>query len=259
MKRKRLIVRILSLLVLIGCVFYIVNYFYDINKSEDKVNHLREIVNDQVEADTVVSEENQEKEILTYMDNGMLSKYYPLYQMNNDMCGWIKIRGTNIDYPVLYKNNDNSYYMKRGFDGEKQSSGAIFLDYECNFNDSDNFIVYGHNMRAGTMFAELLKYDSKEFFNNNGYISFDNLYHTGVYRVIGAFYARKKDDFRYYEFIKAKSADEFDAYVQRVKNLSLYDTGENAQYGDKLLTLSTCSYNTNDERFVVVAKRIEEK
>jgi sortase B len=260
MKAKRLTIQVLSLLVFIGCVLYVVSYFYGVRNNKDEVSQIRDIVQEQVDVDTVEvpdeNGENREEEILTYMDNGMISKYYPLYQSNNDMVGWLKVGGTNIDYPVMYTNDGNDYYLKHGFDKEKNSSGMLFLDYECSFNDSDNLIVYGHNMRAGTMFAELLKYKDKSFFNENGYVTFDSLYNTGSYRVIGAMYVKKSANFKYYQFTKAQTKDEFDEYVKKVKRLSLYETGETAEYGDKLLTLSTCSYNTSDEKFVVVAKKI---
>ena len=134
----------------------------------------------------------------------------------------------------------------------------IFMDYECNINESDNLIIYGHNMNGGTMFHELSKYKDKDFFEKNGYIHFDSLYKTGIYRVIGAMYVKLRDDFKYYEFTRAQTPEEFENYIKRVKELSLYDTAESAEVGDRLLTLSTCSYNTKNERFVVVAKRIGE-
>lgn len=259
MKKSILIVKLLSLLVLVGCIIYIVHYFVDLQKADDEINYLRELVRSNTETEMISDSENGEQEVLKYADNGMFAKYYPLYEMNHDVTGWIRVRGTNIDYPVMYKNDNNDYYMRRSFNGENMTSGSLFMDYECSFNHSDNLIVYGHNMRAGTMFAELLKYKDKEFYDSNGYILFDSLYKSGTYRVIGVFFSKPNDGFQYYAFTKAQSAEEFNNYVSKVKSVSLYDTGETAKYGDRLLTLSTCSYNVNDERFVVVAKLIYEK
>lgn len=257
MKRKSLIMWVLSLLVFVGCAGYIGHYFLSVGEDNAEMMQIQDIVRSE-EKKSVGEQpkENQEEEPIAYAENGMISKYYPLYQRNNDMTGWLKVDGTNIDYPVMYTNDGNDFYLKRGFDKEKNASGMLFLDYECNFNDSDNLIVYGHNMRSGTMLSQLLKYKNKSFFDENGYISFDSLYHTGRYRVIGAFYATKKTDFSYYEFIKAADINEYNNYVTRVKELSLYETNETAAYGETLLTLSTCSYNSSNERFVVVAKKI---
>ncbi len=257
MEAKRLIIRVLSLLILLCTAGYIINYYRGINEAEKKVSHIRNVVRKQEVADTVV-EEGQKREIITYADNGMMNKYYPLYQQNNDLTGWLYVKGTNIDYPVMYRNDGNDFYMTRGFDKNKRSGGMLFLDYECSINESDNLIIYGHNMNGGTMFHELSKYKSKDFFEENGYIHFDTLYRTGIYRVIGAMHVRVKDNFPYYAFIKAQTPEEFDNYVKKVKELSIYDTGETAVLGDRLLTLSTCSYNTKNERFVVVAKWIGE-
>lgn len=257
MEAKRLIIRVLSLLVFLGCVAYVVTYFRGINEAENEISHIRTVVREQVKEDTVL-ENNLEKEIITYEANGMMSKYYPLYQTNNDLVGWLYVDGTNIDYPVMYRNDGNDFYMSRGFYKEKRSGGMLFMDYECSINESDNLIIYGHNMHGGTMFNELSKYKKKEFFEENGYIRFDSMYKTGTYRVIGAMHVRIKDNFNYYQFTKANTPEEFDEYISTVKRLSIYDTGETAQLGDRLLTLSTCSYNTKNERFVVVAKWIGE-
>ena len=254
MSIKRWVITILSLLVFIGCAVYVGSYFYGLKRDSDKMSHIQDIVHAQ---DPPAADKDQEKEIIEYAENGMIKKYVPAYEMNNDLTGWLRVYGTNIDYPVMYTNNGNDYYLRRGFDKEKNSSGMLFLDYDCNFTDSDNLIVYGHNMRNGTMFAELLKYRSEDFYKNAQYIRFDSLYQKSVYKIIGAMHIKSGSPFKYYEFAKAETPEEFNEYVANVKKLSLYDTGESAEYGDKLLTLSTCSYNTSDERFVVVAKKVE--
>lgn len=230
-------------------------YFHSSDEAQDELTDLRSQVEAQIKADMVEQEDGREKEQITYAENGMMSKYYPLYERNNDMVGWIRVKGTNIDYPVMYKNSDNSFYMNHDFDKQKQSSGLPFVDYECDMNRSSNIIVYGHNMKNGTMFAELMKYKDKEFYDAHGDIDFDNMYTAGKYRVVAAFYIKHNSDFRYYEFTNAADEEEFNEYMAQVKKHALYDTGETVRYGDKLLTLSTCSYNSSDERFVVVAKK----
>lgn len=252
-----MIIKVLSLLIFLSIAGYGITYYRGIREAENEVSNIRNVVRKKVAADTII-EENEEKEIITYEENGMMSKYYSLYRQNNDLVGWLYVDGTNIDYPVMYRNDGNDFYLTRGFYKEKRSGGMLFMDYECRINDSDNLIIYGHNMRGGTMFNELSKYKKKDFFEENGYIRFDSLYQSNAYRVIGAMHVRLKDDFKYYECTKFATEAEFDEFIATVKRLSLYDTGETAQLGDRLLTLSTCSYNTNNERFVVVAKQIWE-
>ena len=90
--------------------------------------------------------EGEKKKNKNFAPNGMLMQYYDLYQQNNDMVGWIKIDGTDINYPVMYKNDSNDYYMYRNFEGKDQNSGVPFMDMECNLAErSDNFIIYAIN------------------------------------------------------------------------------------------------------------------
>ena len=200
MSIKRWVITILSLLVFIGCAVYVGGYFYGLKVDGDKMSHIQDIVhaNDGRSAASGMSaaDEMKEEEIIEYAENGMIKKYVPAYEMNNDLTGWLRVYGTNIDYPVMYTNNGNDYYLRRGFDKEKNSSGMLFLDYDCNFADSDNLIVYGHNMRNGTMFAELLKYRDEDFYRSAQYIRFDSLYAKGVYKIIGAMHVKSGSPFR---------------------------------------------------------------
>ena len=126
------------------------------------------------------------------------------------------------------------------------------------FLSSDNIIVYGHNMKNKSMFNELTQYRSKDFCNSHKYIKFDTLSDERIYEVIAVFktVAYSSEGFEYYTFVNAKTENDFSAYIEKCKALSLYDTGVNAEYGDKLITLSTCEYSQKNGRFVVVAKEI---
>ena len=127
---------------------------------------------------------------------------------------------------------------------------------------SDNIIIYGHHMNDGSMFTGLMKYRNKSFWEGHKTITFDTLTDRHQYEVIAVFktvvYTDSSDSFKYYEFTDAENAAEFDAYVAKCKELSLYDTGVSAEYGDKLISLSTCEYSRNNGRIVVVAKKISE-
>ena len=107
-----------------------------------------------------------------------------------------------------------------------------------------------------------MKYRNKSFWEGNKTIIFDTLTDRHRYEVIAVFktvvYTDSSDSFKYYEFTDAENAAEFDAYVAKCKELSLYDTGVSAEYGDKLISLSTCEYSRNNGRLVVVAKKISE-
>lgn len=117
-------------------------------------------------------------------------------------------------------------------------------------------------MNDGSMFAGLMKFKDKSFWEKHKTVSFDTLTDRQTYEVIAVFktvvYTNSPDSFKYYQFINAETAEDFTAYVEKCKELSLYDTGVNAEYGDKLLTLSTCEYSRTNGRLVVVAKLINE-
>lgn len=196
-------------------------------------------------------------------------KYAELLTEYPDLVGWITIPGTHIDYPVMQRPGEGTeyYYLKHDYSGESSSSGSIFAHESCDIETPcNNIIIYGHNMKSGTMFHDLIKYEKKEFCTENPYITFDSLYKPGIYKVISAFYTRVSDDhpssdefFRYYEYTDMSDQDTFDEYIQTCERLSLYSTDAEVNFGDELITLSTCSYHLDDgsERFVVVAVRLD--
>ena len=183
-----------------------------------------------------------------------------LYNKNKKMVGWIKIEDTEIDYPVMQTVN-NEYYMDHNFNQEYDRNGSLFLDKDCDIvHRNTNLIIYGHHMKSGKMFGGLNKYSSQEYCKEHPNIQFDTIYERGTYEVMYVFRSRiyNEDEvvFKYYQFLDAASAQEFNSNMQEMAALSLYDTGVTASYGDQLLTLSTCDYSEEDGRFVVVAKRV---
>ena len=142
---------------------------------------------------------------------------------------------------------------------ESSTAGTPFMDAKCEI-DSDNYIIYGHNMKNGTMFREILQYANKSYWQEHPMIRFDTLYEQGEYEVLSAFYDRvyyaDENCFKFYRFIKAADKADYDNAIQNYKEKSLYDTGVTAEYGDKLITLVTCSYHEEHGRFVVVARQM---
>lgn len=195
-------------------------------------------------------------------DPTILPTYQALYERNPDLVAWVKIEGTNIDYPVMYSAEDGEHYLYRNFDGQDDAAGTPFLDERCSLDPrSDNLLVHGHNMKDGSMFHNLRYYKDESFFLEHPIIQFDTLYAEGRYQIIAVLQTRVlstgEEGFRYYAFIDADSPEAFDDFVQSALELSLYDTGESAQYGDQLLTLSTCDYADDNGRLAVIAKRID--
>lgn len=189
----------------------------------------------------------------------MLPEMQELYAMNSDLVGWINVPGTNIDYPVMQTPDSINYYLYRGFDKKSNSWGCIYVREACNvFTPSDNVVLYGHHMRDNTMFAQLDKYKKEKYWKENQTFTFDTLYERHTYQIIAVFKtsANLGQGFSYHTFNDATSEEEFNAFMEQVHKLQFYDTGLTAEWGDMLLTLSTCEYTLNNGRFVVVAKRI---
>ncbi len=190
-------------------------------------------------------------------------KYDLLYEQNHDLFGWISIDDTVVNYPVMYTPNDPEYYLRRDFNGKYAVSGVPFMDGNC-FPDCGNYILYGHHMKNGSMFAILSKYADEEFYKEHPIVHFDTIDEPGDYEIMAAFYGEvyRKDDtssFHFYSYTDLTGEASFRDYVSQVQKASLYDTGITAEYGDQLLTLITCSYHTTNGRFVVVARKIREE
>ena len=190
----------------------------------------------------------------------ILAEYQTLFSKNMKLAGWLKIDGTKIDYPVM-QTSDNEYYLNHNFNQQKDNNGSLFLDCECSlYPQSTNMIIYGHHMKSGNMFGNLQKYAKEDYGKEHKNIYFDTIFEKGTYEVMFVFYSKVYDNdelvFKYYQFINANSETEFNYYMDEMKKLSLYDTGVTANYGDKLLTLSTCDHSQTDGRFAVVAKKI---
>ena len=189
----------------------------------------------------------------------ILPDYAALYAQNSDLFGWIEIEDTVINYPVMHTPEDPEYYLHRAFDRTYSFSGVLFMDAKCAL-DCGNYIVYGHNMKNGTMFASITQYTDPEYWQEHPSIRFDTLYESGTYDIFAAFYSQAypKDAegvFRYYQYADLTEQEWFEEYVEQVKAAALYDTEIEPVFGDQLLTLSTCEYHAENGRFVIVAKK----
>lgn len=187
---------------------------------------------------------------------GPLEQYRQLYEQNPEMVGWLRIADTVIDYPVMHTPEDPEKYLHRNFQGEDSYAGTPFIDYRCTEN-SDNLVIYGHNMSDGSMFHTLPDYQQKNHWEAHPTIRFDSVYKEREYEVVAAFYDRiyytHETDFKFYNFIDAADQAEYDNAVEQFKKKSLYDTGVTPEYGQQLITLVTCTYQVDNGRFVVVA------
>ena len=188
----------------------------------------------------------------------VLPRLQEQYEKNPDLAGWLTIPGTRIDYPVMYSPDEPERYLHANFEVSYSFAGLPFIDAVCD-PESGNRIIYAHNMLDGSMFRTLLKYQQKDFWQRNPVISFSTLYEEQEYEVVAAFYDKvyKKSDtnFKFYQFYDTSDQSSFDEAMAYYREHALYDTGVTAQCGDLFLTLVTCAYQTENGRFVVVARK----
>ena len=251
--------------------FMVGNYLIDGKKQEDRYNELSQIAAStqgtteaaETTAATIPQETTEETavpaETTEPTEPGPLSGYKEIYEMNNDVVGWIKMEGTKMDYPVMQTPSEPNYYLYRDFDKKNSKRGSIYAKEECDINTpSDNITIFGHNMQDGSMFACLGDYTNKRAWEHNSLIFFDTLTEYHTYKIFAVFKtsANLGQGFRYHMFVDAANEQEFDEFVSTCKQLSFYDTGITPVYGDKLICLSTCEYTLDNGRLVVAAVRI---
>lgn len=211
--------------------------------------------------DQIEKSETKEKKKIDPADLTVLKKYKDLYNQNKDLAGWLSIEGTNIDYPVMQTGEDNAdYYLHYDFNKKESDHGSLFLDSRNDFVNRDtNLIVYGHNMRDGSMFGGLKSFMDKNYFDQHKEIVFDTIYEKARYRIVAVCLSKVnyQDDytFRYYNFLNAGSKEDFNAYLANIQQLTVFDQTIDISYGDELLTLSTCNNYVQDGRLFLIAKK----
>lgn len=192
----------------------------------------------------------------------VLSGFTELLEKNKDIAGWLQIPGTDIDYPVMYREGDNDFYLSHDFDCENDVNGLLVLDKRCDpFGDDRNLLIHGHNMRSGLMFGGLKKYTDQEYWREHPVITYSSLYEKKDYEIFSVFrstvYEEDTGDFRFFDYIQIDDEQQFYGYVTGAMQQSLYSTGVEVSWGDSLITLSTCDYSRENGRLVVVARNKE--
>lgn len=269
MKKTVYILAIVLLLLVFGVsAFMVGSYVLEGKEQKEKFDSLSQLKDSAKENATKPTEEAtpaetdpegtfSEAEIRD--ENGMLVEYGEIYALNNDVVGWIRIDGTEMDYPVMQTPDRPNHYLYKDFDGKQSARGSIYIREECDINEpSDNITIYGHNMRDGSMFECLNDYVNRETWENNPLIFFDTLYEYHVYKIFAVFKtsANIGEGFTYHNMIDAQNKEEFDQFISTCKQLSFYETGELPVYGDKIICLSTCEYTLDNGRLVAAAYRI---
>lgn len=281
------ILLVLFAAVFVVCAYMLIDYFVESRQQQDTFDELAALVqqgqtqnkptdpqNSESTQNTVdpnwggldLTPDTDPNEGLTpiiHPDTGelfyILPEYAAVFVKNTDMIGWMTVPGTKINYPVMQTPDNKDYYLYRDFYKKSSTAGCLYVREECDVNKpSDNLTIYGHKKNDGTMFAALHNYKKESYWEENRYITFDSLTEHRTYEVMSVFIttASVGEGFDYHLFVDAYTEKQFDDFVDTCQELSLYDTGVDAQYGDKFITLSTCDFSRTNGRLVVVAKRV---
>ena len=242
MKKKNKILITLIQIVLIAVIIFsgikIIEWIKSNKKNKDIMSEIKEnvVINNEMDSN------NEEYKI----------DFAKLKQKNSDAIAWIKVNGTDIDFPVV-KGTDNSYYLTHNFDKEKNKAGWIFADYRNKFDGTDkNIIIYGHNMKNGSMFASLKDVIKEEWYNNenNKYIALITENENCKYQVFSVYQIETE------EYYLQTNISNFKEFVEKIKGRSKKDFNVDIKETDSILTLSTCADNTK-YRVVLHAAKVK--
>lgn len=250
----RKIINIILVAIIIVCLSIIGYKYYNYNK-DDKLNSeiqdLQPVINEASDSENNSSGENDGQDQSKDGDYVNSANEEQLKSINSDYKMWIQIENTNINYPVV-QGSDNDYYLKHNFRKESNISGTVFVESANDIDNDKNIILYGHNMRNGTMFNNITNYKEESFFNEDNKINIimnNTLYEYEVFSV----YVKNVSEVNL--AIGFASEDEFINYAYNEAEESLYKKDVDFSAGDNLITLVTCSYEFTDARTIVVARR----
>lgn len=205
-------------------------------------NHKNEIL---IESVKTIFVEKEENEIIEDK----------IREFNGDIVAWLKIDDL-IDLPVMWTPEEPEYYLRRAIDKTYSVAGSLFIGEECNL-DVNSLIIYGHNMKNGTMFAPLLLYKDKNVWERHNIIELETMNEKRQYQIFSVMETEINEDIlNYYAYTGNITLDEMNQLLNIIDMKKCYDTSIEVNEKDTLLILSTCSYHAENGRFVVFAKRV---
>lgn len=257
MSIKRIIPIILLLFFSSTMIFSltkIITWNLDNLNTNKKIKSIKETIKQEQIEDSIYTSIITESDNI---DNKLLQvEFTNLLTQNSDIVGWINVPNTNIDYPFV-KTNNNDYYLHHSIDKSWNDAGWIFLDYRNNINELDtNTIIYGHGRLDGTMFGSLKETMNNEWLNNkdNHVVKISSLSYNYLFEVFSIYKIKTTNDYLYNNF---QTSTEYNSFLEKITNRSLYNFNVNVTTKDKIITLSTCYNNT--EKYVLHGKLIKQK
>ena len=245
-KYKKAILNLILYIILLSILIYSGIKIFKWYK--DKTNNNKIV--EQIKSTVIVEENNEDGN-----ENGYTVDFNKLKEQNNETIAWLKINNTNVEYPVV-KGTNNSFYLNHSFDKSKNSAGWIFADYKNKFDNTDkNIVIYGHNMRDGSMFGSMLNILDAKWYENeeNTNITLYTENEKCIYKVFSIYKIENED---YYIKTEFKNDNEFEEFLKKLKKISIKYFNVDISKDDNILTLSTCA---NNNKYRIVLHAIKEK
>lgn len=264
------IVSAICILLMIGALLFLL-YYHVIqpalsNQATDKYREIYHSSLLDTEAASEVSKEVNAPDVTEPPSESLIADgntIAKLQKYNPDIMGWITVPGTNIDYPVVQAldSERQSYYLTHNIDGKEDKNGSLLIDYRTPLTDSSrNIVINGHNMKStGLMFRELINYNELDFYRKNPVITFNTATSDSQWKIFaliktnnnekhGPLFTYYRDDFT--------SDNDFLEFVYQLELRSIYSYPVTVNEHDTLLILSTCTYEMDDMRLLIVARRL---
>ena len=245
-KYKKAILNLILYIILLSILIYSGIKIFKWYKDKTNNNKIAE----QIKSTVIVEEKNEDKNKDEYTVD-----FNKLKEQNNETIAWLKVNNTNVEYPVV-KGTNNSFYLNHSFDKSNNSAGWIFADYRNKFDNTDkNIVIYGHNMRDGSMFGSMLNILNAKWYENeeNTNITLYTEHEKSIYKVFSVYKIENED---YYIKTEFKNGNEFEGFIKNLKKRSIKDFNVDVSKDDNILTLSTCA-NNNKYRVVLHAKKVK--
>lgn len=249
--------KIYRALTIVLLVFFIAftSYFSYVKFGTDRSKNALEKVTKTIDTSKHNMNKNNIKDAKNSLDDIEFEKLKKLKEINKDVTGIINVKNTNIYYPIM-KSKDNLDYLRKNINGNYDLNGSIFLDYECNIANSDNTIIYGHNMESDNMFSDLIKYNDRKFFDTHKDINIYSDNNVYKYRVLGVYKldVTKNNSYDFNEYVNRDGNINAENYLKNLHPYQVfYDENVKVNSDSRLLTLATCADSKGDLRTLVVA------
>lgn len=247
-------IKLLSCLIQLICWGILIYSLIEIGRWYIHNKQNEEIMNEISQAIIIEPNENKGQSDET-ISNSYNIDFQTLKNLNSDTIAFVKVPGTDIEYPIV-KTTNNDFYLKHSLDKTYNAAGWIFMDYRNQLDGTDkNIVIYGHNRKNGTMFSSLKSILNKQWYNNpeNLKIQFITEQEETVYEVFSVYQIEVED---YYLQTKFENNNEYSSFIRTLENRSITDFGINLNADDEILTLSTCA-NDNNYRVVLHARKVK--